>query len=167
MPQLITSRINKRPDSGFTLVEVLISVIVLSIGLLGLAGLQASSLKNNNSAYLRTQAVTLANDIIDRMRANQDIAKAGNYDIDIGTAAATPVAGCTGTGADNCSASDMATLDVSQWKTKLSELLPSGDGSVARTVSGSETMVTVTIQWDDSRGSDGSATTQFPVETVI
>ena len=158
---------NIQRSQGFSLMEILVTVIVLSIGLLGLAGLQMTGMRDNHSAYLRTQAVTLANDIIDRMRANQDIAKAGNYDIDIGTAAATPVAGCTGTGADNCSASDMATLDVSQWKTKLSELLPSGDGSVARTVSGSETMVTVTIQWDDSRGSDGSATTQFPVETVI
>ena len=147
--------------------EILVTVIVLSIGLLGLAGLQMTGMRDNHSAYLRTQAVALANDIIDRMRANQDIAKAGNYDIDIGTAASNPVAGCTGTAADNCSASDMATLDVSQWKTKLGELLPSGDGSVVRTVSGSETMVTVTIQWDDSRGTDGSATTQFPVETVL
>ena len=137
--------VNLSREQGFSLMEILVTVIVLSIGLLGLAGLQMTGMKDNHSAYLRTQAVVLANDIIDRMRANQDIAKAGNYDIAIGTAAATPVAGCTGTAADNCSSSDMATLDVNQWKTKLNELLPSGDGSVARTVSGSDTMVTVTI----------------------
>ena len=145
--------------------EILVTVIVLSIGLLGLAGLQMTGMRDNHSAYLRTQAIILANDIIDRMRANQDIAKAGNYDIAIGAAASTPVAGCTGTATDNCSASDMATLDISEWKNRLDELLPSGDGSVARTISGSETMVTVTIQWDDTRGI--GAATQFPVETVL
>ena len=145
--------------------EVLVTVIVLSIGLLGLAGLQMTGMQNNHSAYLRTQAVTLANDIIDRMRSNRNSALGGDYDIDIGTAADTPVSGCTGTASDDCAASDMATLDLSQWKDKLDELLPSGDGAVARTVSGSETLFTVTIQWDDTRGV--GAATQFPIETSL
>ena len=57
-------------NQGFTLVEIMIAVFVLAIGLLGMAGLQMASLKNNHSAYLRTQAVEYAYDITDRMRAN-------------------------------------------------------------------------------------------------
>ncbi|MBT5229003.1 MAG: type IV pilus modification protein PilV [Methylococcales bacterium] len=60
----------RKLHEGFTLIEVLIAVIVLSIGLLGFAGLQLSSLRNTNSSYTRAQAVTLSYDIVDRMRAN-------------------------------------------------------------------------------------------------
>jgi len=58
-------------QSGFTLLEVLVAILVLSIGLLGLAGLMASSIRNNHSAYQRTQATWLAYDMIDRMRVNR------------------------------------------------------------------------------------------------
>ena len=56
---------------GFTLLEILIAVGVLSIGLLGIAGLQALGQRSNHSAYLRSQATALAYDMIDRMRANK------------------------------------------------------------------------------------------------
>ena len=57
-------------NTGFTLIEVLIAMIILAVGLLGLAGLQATSLRNNQSAYNRSVATQLAYDIADRMRAN-------------------------------------------------------------------------------------------------
>ena len=59
-----------KKNTGFTLIEVLIAMIVLAVGLLGLAGLQATSLRNNQSAYNRIKATQLAYDIADRMRAN-------------------------------------------------------------------------------------------------
>ncbi|HLE93281.1 MAG TPA: type IV pilus modification protein PilV, partial [Sulfuricaulis sp.] len=55
---------------GFSLIEVLVALLVLSIGLLGLAALQTTSLQYNTGSYFRTQATFLAYDIIDRMRAN-------------------------------------------------------------------------------------------------
>ena len=57
-------------SNGFTLIEVLISLVVLSLGLLGLAALQASSLRSNQGAYYRSQAAQFAYNIADRMRAN-------------------------------------------------------------------------------------------------
>lgn len=57
-------------QAGFTLVEVLVTIIVLAIGVLGLAGLQLASMRSNHSAFLRTQATLAANDLIDRMRIN-------------------------------------------------------------------------------------------------
>ena len=74
---------------GFTLIEALVALVVLSIGLLGVAALQLASLQANYGASQRTQATFLAQDIVDRMRANRDAAVAGDYDIDFGDAAPT------------------------------------------------------------------------------
>lgn len=140
-------------QSGFTLLEVLIAILVLSIGLLGLAGLMASSIRNNHSAYQRTQAIWLAYDMIDRMRVNRDnaLASTNNYNIPI----ATTTSSSTG----------MAGTDVDAWKVTLANALPAGDGSVA--VNSTTRAVTVVIQWDDSRGTGGSNAQQLRVDTRL
>lgn len=66
---------------GFTLIEVLVSVVVFSIGLIGLASLQTLSLKHNNTSYLRSQAILLAQDMADRMRANSLAVANGDYNL--------------------------------------------------------------------------------------
>ena len=135
---------------GFTLIEVMVAVIVLSIGLLGLAALQTTGLRNNHSAYYRSQATFLAYDIIDRMRANRDAATAGNYDLAI---SATPSGG-----------SSIAAADQVEWINSLGNLLPSGDGSIA--VTPATGAATVVVQWDDQRAG-GSTTQQFTVQTQL
>ena len=69
--------ITKQASQGFSLIEVLVSVFVLSVGLLGLAGLQGFSLKHTNTAYYRGQAIQLTYDMADRIRANVEHAKTG------------------------------------------------------------------------------------------
>jgi type IV pilus assembly protein PilV len=133
---------------GFTLLEVLVAMVVLSIGLLGLAGLMASSLKNSHSAYQRTQATWLAYDALDRMRANRQVALAGGYNVALG---ATP------------GGSGMAATDLSQWNAALSNTLPAGQGSIAVAAGGA---VTVIVQWDDTR-SGGLAAQQFQVDSQL
>jgi type IV pilus assembly protein PilV len=151
---------------GFSLMEILVTVIVMSIGLLGLAGLQLSSLKYNHSAYQRSQAAFMANDIIDRMRANRAIARAGNYDIAIGAVAPAAPGNCNGSVADTCTPADMATYDVSDWKQRLATIFPGGDGSIGRVAgAGDQILATVIIQWDDSRGEE--AAIQLPMESLI
>ena len=147
---------------GVSMMEVLVTVLVLSIGLLGLAGLQLTGLRYNHSAYLRSQATLLASDIIDRMRVNRDQALNGAYDIDFGTSTSNTT--CAAASAD-CSPADLAQSDLSEWKQNLQNLLPSGDGAISRTVNGSEVRFTVTIQWDDTRGEQSP--TQLPVETIL
>lgn len=66
MPKTVPTR----SSAGFSLIEVLVSIVVLSIGLLGTAGLMSASLKNTNTAFYRSQATFLADDIVDRLRAN-------------------------------------------------------------------------------------------------
>src|SRR5699024_7298926 len=68
---------------GLTLIEVLVTMLVLSIGLLGLAGLQALMLYQHHSAYQRSQATILTYDIIDRMRTNRNAALNGDYDLNL------------------------------------------------------------------------------------
>ncbi|MBU2640337.1 MAG: type IV pilus modification protein PilV [Gammaproteobacteria bacterium] len=140
-------------QSGFTLLEVLVAILVLSIGLLGLAGLMASSIRNNHSAYQRTQATWLAYDMIDRMRVNRAnaITSANNYNIAIGTASS--------------SSSGLAGTDVTDWKTTLANALPAGDGSVA--VNSTTRAVTVIVQWNDSRGTGGNNAQQLRVDTQL
>lgn len=144
------------------MIEILVTVLVLAIGLLGLGGLQLTGLKYNHSAYLRSQATLLASDIIDRLRANRDIARAGSYDISLGTTPAST--SCMGTG-NNCTPAAMAAADLSEWKQNLQGLLPAGDGAISRTVAGNEVRFTITIQWDDSHGEESAV--QLPVETVL
>ncbi|MES2366648.1 MAG: type IV pilus modification protein PilV [Pseudomonadota bacterium] len=129
-------------QQGFTLLEVLVAMVIVSIGLVGLAGLMMTSAKNNQSAYYRSQASWLGYDIIDRMRANRVLAQGGSYDIALGVMP-------TGCGA----ASAPPAGDLCQWNTELQTALPTGKGSIV--VSGS--VATVTVSWDDRRGLGANA----------
>lgn len=122
--------------TGFTLVEALVALLALSIGLLGVAGLQLTGLRANHSASWRSQATYLSYDILDRMRANR------NRRLDYTTAlAVTP--NCTGT-------SPVADCDINAWKSRLGVTLPNGDGTI--TVGGADnTEISITVQWKDTR----------------
>lgn len=123
-------------QAGFTMVEVLVAVLVLSIGLIGLASLQGVSLQFNNSAYLRSQATNLAYDMADRVRANRQVAlNSGAYNLD--PADAAPVPG------------DLASTDLAEWRTALQTMLPAGTGGVTVAAGGA---LTVVVCWDDTRG---------------
>lgn len=143
------STITRRHQDGFTLLEVLVSVVVLSIGLLGLAGLQASGLTNNNSSLQRTQATLLAYDMLDRMRANFDGVRAGHYDA-ITAGSETDPSSCFAV-STGCTVAEIAAFDNFDWGLKLGQLLPMGHGSV--TGNGLNSNFTITVMWDDARTS--------------
>jgi type IV pilus assembly protein PilV len=132
---------------GFTLIEALVALVVLSIGLLGVAGMQIAGLRANLSAGSRTQASYLADDIVDRMRANTTSARNGEYNVALG-------ATLTGT--------TTAQMDVQTWVTELATL-PSGKGSI--TVAPITNIATIIIQWVDSRGGDTSQCTGANLDT--
>jgi len=132
---------------GFTIIEVLVSMVILSIGVLALGMLQMSSLQNTQGGYQRAQATILAYDIIDSMRANIPSVTAGDYRIAM--AAETPDAvSCDGLVA-NCSTQQMAISDLRRWRTVLTNHLPSGLGAVTTADIGGRTQVTVSVQWVD------------------
>lgn len=130
----------RRDETGFSLIEVLVTALVLSIGLLGLAALQATSLRQNQNAHFRSQATLRAYEIMDRMRANKTVATTGGYDRALG--AAKPAQSC----ATTCTASQMAQADLKEWLDAL-QTLPGGDGLVSVTAG----LATVQVRWTEDR----------------
>lgn len=116
-------------QQGFSLIEVLVALFVLSIGLLGLAMLQTRGTQFSTESYLRTQVTVAANDIIDRMRANKTGADNGDY-----ISSNPPVTPQTcGTGSGCATATDIANFDLTTWYQTLSSRLPAlGAGSPAK-----------------------------------
>jgi type IV pilus assembly protein PilV len=125
-------------ERGVSLIEVLVAIVVLSIGLLGLAGLQASGMRVGQSSIHRGQAAQLAYDMVDRIRVNAD-----NAD-DYVHALSDAIPSCS---AAPSSSAEVATCDLRDWRLRL-QSLPGGKGAVA--IDGNE--VTVVVQWDDTRG---------------
>ena len=147
----MTDRIkhSRNKQQGFTLLEVLIALLVLSIGLLGLAALQTIGLRSNEMASMRTTATMLAYDISDRMRANPQGTIDSNYKI--GSGAVVETVDCT---SENCDPEELATFDLSQWKTALARL-PGGQGDITQ-IAGPPLVHTITVRWDENRtGADG------------
>ncbi len=143
----MTVNFKTKYSGGFSLLEVLIALLILSIGLLGMAALQTVSLRSNHGAYQRSQATFLAYGIIDSIRANRDAALSDGYDIDIGDT--------------NRASTDVADTDINTWRGNIEELLPDGDGSIDCDRNG---VCTITIQWDVTReggtARDSTATQQ-------
>ena len=142
---MLTGRRSRAFQVGFSLLEVLIAVVILSFGLLGLAGLQANSLKNNHSAYLRSQAVWQAYDMADRMRANRTGLEAGAYDDMEG------IPGNPNCEANTCSAAQMAQYDAALWNGNNATRLPAGAGTVIAQGGG---VYDITVSWQDREGGE-------------
>jgi type IV pilus assembly protein PilV len=140
----------KSHSRGFTLLEVLVALIVLSIGLLGLSGLQATSLSGNHQALIRSQATLMVSDIIDRMRANRASALAGDYDIAIGDS--TPNGPACSTPATPCTGAQVADRDLETWRNRLAPLLPGNEEtSIAVTTDSNGSVAVVTVRWADPK----------------
>ncbi|WP_045857941.1 type IV pilus modification protein PilV [Teredinibacter purpureus] len=116
-------RYSLQKQCGFSMVEILISFIVLAAGLLGIASIQKKGVDNNHAAYLRTQAVSLAQDMTSRVRSNTAGFEAGNYN----RPNSSYNANCLGAG---CTAAQMASHDSFEWSSELALVLPIGEGIV-------------------------------------
>jgi type IV pilus assembly protein PilV len=128
--------IGKNTQSGASMIELLVSLLIFSFGMLGLAGLQVRSLSMSQSSLYRSQATALTDDILDRMRADKDNALLGRWNTTL-TDTASSIA-----------TTPLAKSDTKDWKESVEALLPGGKASVTM-ASGT---VTVTLQWDDTRG---------------
>lgn len=157
--------INK--STGFTLIEVLIALVILTGGLLGLAAFQASSIKNNQSAYNRSQATQMAYDIADRIRANTaDARLAASTYVTFAPSAAARQDTCKT--APGCTPALMAQNDLFEWNTALSSTLPGCNTAECGNIAVNGLLFTVTISWDDNRDgtidvNDPSFTTSFSI----
>jgi type IV pilus assembly protein PilV len=132
-------------QKGFTMIEVLVALVVLAIGMLGIAALYLNSLQAGRSAIYRTEAVNLAADLADRIRANRTaIISYGN----VYTDAFAAVPACFTTA--GCTPAQLATSDLSRWKADIALQLPNGQGQVAVTpavAAGEPATYVVTVRW--------------------
>ncbi len=139
----------RRRQSGFSLIEVLITVLIIAIGLMGFAAMMLNSMKNNRLAMQRSMATAYAYDIIDCMRVNRAAALGGNYTVTFG---------------GSLSSGTVAGNDVTAWKTQLSTLLPDGKGQISLP---GNNVVRVEIQWQESANAGDNATHTWQTETTL
>ena len=144
--------------TGFTLIEVLIAMLVLAIGLLGLATLQTYSLRANLSAYTRGQATQLLYDMSDRMRANSSLANTTTSSYVISntlddtrtknkTVSDVTSHVCRNQTNTTCDATALATYDLMEWSVAVANTLPMGRACIVS----SNGIFTLYISWDDNR----------------
>ncbi len=161
------------------MMEILITMVIVAFGLLGIAAMQALGMRQNHSAYLRTQATNLANEYSDMLRANIAQVEAGKFGQKPASATDDPIVGFTtvdtATGAitpgikllngneipkndscltaTGCTPAQMAENDLYLWAERISTLLPSGMVTTTRDYND---VYTVSIYWLDDRNKDGS-----------
>jgi type IV pilus assembly protein PilV len=137
-------------SSGFTLVEVLVALVVMSVGMLGIAALYLEGMRAGRTALYRTAAVTLAADMADRIRANSNAGAA--Y---AGTGPGAD-AGCVN-GAVDCTAIELAGDDWFNWNNELGTQLPDGTVGEIGVAGLTPRTYTITVAWPEI-GQDELAT---------
>lgn len=148
IPMLLHKPPSSRPR-GATLVEVLVALLILSVGLLGIAALYVDNLRNGRTGVLRTQASALAADMAERIRTNR-----------LGGASFARVTGqrCQDL-PDTASANDVAANEVACWQDEVANALPNGTGIVARDTTTLPATYTVTVSWSET----GAGTASYVV----
>ena len=151
--------LSRKAQAGVGLIEVLVAVLVLSIGFVGIAAMQARSLSTNNSALARSMATVASYSILDAMRADISGAEAGNYNHTVT--------------ANSCGSAGAA-LDSEQlyaWCSQLASTLGASASTTGKVdcsaVTDSTALCTVTIQFDDSRAGEGGGTAQQVVTKAM
>lgn len=129
--------LHKNQAGAVGMLELLIAVMITSIGLLGIAGAQLNSLRTANELMARTQAMELSNDMIDRMRLDRDTALSGSYDTPYVLPEVDPDAPVV--------AATFADTEVEAWRASIVELIPGAEGQVS--VTGQ--VASVGIRWGD------------------
>ena len=149
-----------RDQRGFSMLEILITLFLLTMWLLASAGVQTSSLQYTKAASFRTQAVYLATELAERMQANKTAAVAGSY----AYSSDSPVTVTTDCTASLCSSANLATFDLAEWSNRVSAALPGATMTVTANNAGNNPMTyTIVVNWTDRRSDrtySGTGTTE-------
>ncbi len=155
-------KMHANKQDGYSLLEAVIAVVIISIGVIGIAGLQLTTNVYAESSLHRSQAAALAREMVERMRLNPDEAKAGGYDFNT---LPTQTRKCKGS-SKNCTVSQLRQHDQRVWAERVDELLPSGDASIATGAdNGTDPVqIVITLQWDETRGQQSVVSQAFTFE---
>lgn len=142
-------------QKGSSLIEVMVSFLVLAFSLLGMVGMQTKAVQLNQESFYRSQASGLAYEMLDRLRANRDFALNNNsYKTDYDREASDYsgfISQCSGSGS-NCTQNDLASYDLAQWKQQVEQALPKGEAMIQFIPTASGREVVIGIKFDASRG---------------
>ena len=154
----------KRKEQGFSLIEVLVTLIIISIGMMGIIGMQLMSAKNVNNAELRSLATYFAYDMAERMRANPTGVSGGSYNLVDGSA--TDPGDCT----SGCTAIVLAQRDAFIWNDMIDNSIANNTGTAPRglgpgafgTVRLAAGVYTIAVTWNeqDRSNAGGNITPQ-------
>jgi len=136
-------------QAGFSMLEVMVTLVVLSTGLLGVANLQVEALRGNQGAYLASVAAQQAQDMAERMSANRAGVVANQYD---NLDASIPVMPVNCLSAD-CTPTNLSLFDHNRWNTTNQALLPSGAGQVKKISDG---VFLIGVRWHDRQLADST-----------
>ena len=140
--------LSPRPaQRGFSMIEVLVTMLIISLALLGTAGLQGYSMRLNQGGQFRSQAVFLVADLAERMEANKPGVAAGTYNLPLANAANALSTACLDAA---CVQGNLAAFDLSQWQNAVAASLPQSSWRVVN-AAGNPAVVTITINWVDRR----------------
>ena len=132
----------KKTQAGFNLVEAMVSLVVISVGMIGIAALYGQGLGAGRTAMDRTVAVNLAADMADRIRLNRVAGAA--YEDDPANNACGPAA------VDPCTPAEMAAYDLFVWLDQVRQQLPNGAGTVAFDGETIPPSFTISIRWQET-----------------
>jgi len=150
-----------RNEVGSSLIEVVVALFVLAIGMLGVLSMQVKSMQFNQSAYYYTQAVYLANQILENMRSSPGAAN--TYLIGLDENAPTVSKNCGASGV-TCTPAELRNFNLKNWRDNVTGTLISGKSSVERVGD----FYAITVQFDDTRSSpDNDGTTPKLSEYVL
>ena len=164
-------KMNKVPlkNTGFSLLEILISLVIMSVGMMGLAGLKLVAIKGTNEAHFRHEASLLMADLADRMRANEEAVDNGTYElstaVDLSTA---PSPDCS---SKACTADELAKYDQYQIALKMSVAMPGSSllitcPSTCNTVADVKADHTIAINWKERKDKSENMITVVDDETI-
>jgi type IV pilus assembly protein PilV len=162
--QIRNRSITLNRQSGFSLLEILVAMIIIAIGVLGVAGLQASALKFAKSSDTRVMAVILGNDMMERIRSNHVGAKLGEY------SSAYAMSSRTCNPLPTTTAATTAAEDTARWLSAVACALPAGKGKITITAGATDndpSTAQIDLQWDESRLKGGSATQTYSARTLF
>lgn len=157
---------DRHGNAGFSMIEVLIAIVILTFGMLGIAALQALALRSSQSSIARNEAIAQSYAILDAMRANRSNALLGRYNLGAYDASdASSTSWTCGVPEDD---GNLASKDLNEWMTRVQSAQGLGPGACAiiAPVPGIQDTFQVRLRWDDSRGNAGAAT-QPDNQTIV
>ncbi len=131
---------------GMSLIETLVSLLVFSVGILGVASLMLTNMRHNDETLTRTQSTVLANELYEMMRANLVAVEAGDYTLAMSSA--LPSTTQTDCATVTCNTAQIASWDLATWGARVSRVLPGADAAVSVDAISDPMLIQVQLSFD-------------------